>query len=355
VKDFLGEVIEPLNSSGTQFTTPIRRFIWDLTYACPLRCIHCYSESGRRPARMLDREGMLRVVKLLLAAKPERISFGGGEPMLAPWWDEAASLFSSGGVPVTVFISGWMMDEKKAARLAESVAAVTVSVDGPTKVVHDSIRGRAGSFDRAMATLDRLDRVKRERAARGESCYRLGIDYTVMRSGRSGIEGFVEEASSRFPGLDYIRLGAAIPGGLAEEPSFVTNQLLSDEELQALVDLEPDLLSRAKNGVEVSVTDVRCFLPNSPLSAEGATTAQIEPDGALRAFAIYEAKVGNILDEPLDVLWERALAWRNDPVVLEQLNSVQSLADWARAASVLDRRYGSEADKARIARRTAAV
>lgn len=346
--------MKQLDSSGTQLSPPIASFIWDLTYACPLRCVHCYSESGRRPARTLDREGMRRVVDVIIEAKPKYISFAGGEPLLAPWWDEAANRLNSAGIPVTIYISGWVMDEKTPRKLATSVTEVTVSVDGPSEKVHDAIRGRAGSFDRAMAALDRLSRFKRERVARGESCYLIGIDYTATQSGQRGIAGFVGEVTSRFPELDYVRIGAAMPVGLAQETGFVASELLNDEQLDMLIDSESELQSHARDGVEVSVTDVRGFLPSSPLSAECETIAQIEPDGALRAFAIYEAKVGSILDEPLDVLWNRSIAWRKDPFVLEQTRSIKTLADWARVTRVLDRRYGSEADKVRITRRNAA-
>jgi MoaA/NifB/PqqE/SkfB family radical SAM enzyme len=343
--------MEPLETSGILSAAPIARVIWDLTYACPLRCTHCYSESGRRPARMLDRERMRRVAAVIIAARPERVSFSGGEPLLVPWWGEAANLLCQAGIPVTVFTSGWVMNESVAERLATSVAAVTVSVDGRDERTHDAIRGRAGSFRRAMAALDRLSRVKLSRTKRGEKHFRLGIDYTVTRSGRSGLGDFVAEATSRFPNLDYVRFGAVMPVGLGQEPAFVDDELLSDAELEALVDAESALISRAENGIEVSVTDVRSFLPTSPLSVEGEGIAQIEPDGQLRAFACYEAKVGNVLDEPIDVLWDRALAWRNSPFVRAQTSSIHNLTDWARVTRILDRRYGSEADKARIAHR----
>jgi MoaA/NifB/PqqE/SkfB family radical SAM enzyme len=347
-----GDCMEPLESSGTPSATPITRIIWDLTYACPLRCKHCYSESGRRPARMLDRERMRRVAQVIVAARPERVSFSGGEPLAVPWWGEAADLLGQAGIPVTVFTSGWAMSERMAERLAGSVAAVTVSVDGRDEQAHDAIRGRAGSFRRAMAALDRLSRVKRSRAERGEKHFRLGIDYTVTRSGHDGLGDFVAEATSRFPNLDYVRFGAVMPVGLGQEAGFVAEELLGDAELEALVGAESELISRARHGIEVSVTDVRSFLPTSPLSVEGDGIAQIEPDGQLRAFACYEAKVGNVLDEPIDVLWDRALAWRNTSFVREQTGSIRTLTDWARVTRVLDRRYGSVADKARIALRT---
>jgi MoaA/NifB/PqqE/SkfB family radical SAM enzyme len=343
--------MESLKSSGITSAPPLARIIWDLTYACPLRCLHCYSESGRRPARMLDRDRMRRVAEVIIAVKPERVSFSGGEPLMVPWWGEAAGLLCQAGIPVTVFTSGWIMNERVAERLATSVDAVTVSVDGWDESTHDAIRGRTGSFRRAMTALDQLSQVKLSRAERGEKHFRLGIDYTVTRSGHGSLGDFVAETTSRFPNLDYVRFGAVMPVGLAQEESFIGDELLSDAELEALVDAEPELNSRAENGIEVSVTDVRSFLPTSPLSVEGEGIGQIEPDGRLRAFACYEAKIGNVLDEPIDVLWERAIAWRNSPFVRAQTSSIRNLTDWARVTRVLDRRYGSEADKARIAHR----
>jgi MoaA/NifB/PqqE/SkfB family radical SAM enzyme len=300
------------------------------------------------PSRGAD---MRQVAEVIIAIGPERVSFSGGEPLLAPWWDEAASLLREAGIPVTVFASGWVMDESVADRLSQAVTAVTVSVDGADEQTHDAIRGRTGSYRRAMAALERLSRVKVACTERAEPCFRLGIDYTVTRSGFSNLGDFVATATSRFPSLDYVRFGAVMPVGLGQETGFVADELLSDEELEALVDAEPELNSRASNGIEVSVTDVRSFLPTSPLSVEGEGIAQIEPDGQLRAFACYEAKVGNVLDEPIDVLWDRALAWRASPFVREQTNTIHSLTDWARVTRILDRSYGSEADKVRIAHR----
>src|SRR5262249_22951055 len=163
---------------------------------------------------------------------------------------------------VTLFTSGWLMDNDTARQLAASVAGICVSVDGVTEQVHDAIRGRRGSFRNAMATLRVLDGFKRERVRRGwgrgknpglrsrprafsegkrglfesETCYNLGIDYTVTRSNQDGTERFVEEMTSRFPSVDFIRFGAVVPEGLAQEEDFVRRELLTMEELVALGD-----------------------------------------------------------------------------------------------------------------------
>lgn len=334
-------------------TSAIEKFIWDLTYACPLRCVHCYSESGRRAARMLDRDEAARVVEVVIAARPDRMSLSGGEPLLVPWWKDAATRFHEAGITVTMFTSGWLMDDRTAWDLGASVSSLAVSVDGPDSSTHDRIRGRSGAFHRAMGALEVLSRTKRTRRSTGEACYTLGIDYTVTRSGADlgGLRAFVAAVTERFPELDFVRFGAVVPSGLAAEEDFAATEMLSLDELVGLSAAQEELATSAHHGAQVSVTDVRYFLPDTSLSALSERIALLEADGQMRAFPLYEAKVGNVLEDPLDVLWDRALAWRQEPFVVEQLHSVKTVADWARAARALDRRYGSPDDRARIAQR----
>ena len=102
-------------------TVKISKFIWDITYACPLRCAHCYSESGRRPARTLDRDSAMRVVDVMIAAQAGGVMFSGGEPLSVRWAPEAMKRLHDAGVQVTVFTTGWSIQEKLANTLADSV------------------------------------------------------------------------------------------------------------------------------------------------------------------------------------------------------------------------------------------
>lgn len=217
----------------------IGKFIWDITYACPLRCVHCYTESGRRPARTLDRDAAMRVIDVMIAAQAKKVSISGGEPLSVRWSLEAMKRLHDAGIAVTVFTSGWAMSEKMAMALADSVASVAVSVDGADATIHDSIRGRSGAFERGMKALDILHRIKEERRAAGQPCFTLGIDYTLTRSGarEEDLERFVDAATKRFPRLDFIRFGAVIPSGLAAEREFEATELLSIEELVDLIDV----------------------------------------------------------------------------------------------------------------------
>lgn len=329
------------------------KFVWDLTYACPLRCVHCYSDSGRRPAKTLPPEELLRIADMIVQLKPKRVALSGGEPLLVRGWAEAARRLRDVGAYVTLYTSGWIMDEAVAEELANSVTSVCVSLDGATEAMHDRLRRRAGSYRKARAALELLARFKRERTARGEPCYVLGTDFTVVRSNSGDLAPFVADVTASYPGLDYLRFGMAVPEGPAADEDFAEQELLTNEEMLTLIETEGRLKALARNNVQVSVTDMRYYIPYSPYGGSGVTIAHIEPDGELRAFGVYEAKVGNVLREPFEVLWDRALAWRDDPFVKEQIMSIQTNHDWARVARVLDRRYGSEEDKARIARRNA--
>ena len=333
----------------------IERFVWDITYACPLRCEHCYTESGRRDPRTLGREDAMRVIDVMISKNPSKVSFSGGEPLIVNWWSEAAKRLEAAGVPLTIHTSAWLMNNEIANELADCVSTIVVSVDGGTEYTHDKVRGRKGSFSKAMAALEHLNRVKKEREERGQRCYEFGIDFTVTSRALSEMDLFVDQMTSKFSSLDFVRLGGAIPCGLAEEESY-SEELLSEDQLEELTQATSRLKGLSKNGIEVKVTDVRLFRPDSPHSIDGERHAHLEPDGNLRAFATYEAKVGSVLDVPIDELWARALEWRNLPFVRQLRDSIHNTVDWARVARELDRRFGSEDDKLRISlRRGAAV
>jgi len=325
----------------------VEKFIWDMTYACPLRCAHCYSESGRRPAGNRD-DDVLRIAQFVAAHRPKRVSLSGGEPLIVKGWAEAARRMRDAGVEVTLFTSGWTLDEADAERLAQSVTSVCVSIDGGTEQTHDALRGRSGSFRSAMVALEILDAFKRSRDGR---CYTLGADYTVVRSNFDEMRRFVEDVTARFPALDYLRFAMAMPCGLAAEEAFAAREILTDEQSRTLRASGPMLQGWARGGAKVSITDTRSFLLHTVHCAAPPSVGHIEPDGRMRAFPIYEAKVGSVLEEPLEELWPRMIAWQNDPFVVEQLRSIETNEDWARAARTLDRRFGAESDKARIALR----
>ena len=326
-----------------------QKVIWDVTYACPLRCVHCYSESGRRPSRRLGREGLLRVTDAIIELGPGSVALAGGEPLLVNGIFEVAARLRSAGVQVALFTGGWSLRAEMVGELLRVCDTVVVSLDGATAEVHDRIRGRPGSFAAAMSAFSMLDSAI-ESGARAE----MGVDGVVLRSNFDQLERYCTEIAPRFPRLSALEFGAVVPAGLASRTGFGEHELLSEGQMSALGGAEPPrrLQSLAPDSVQVGCTD-NLELRMGPDAPDELPVVQVEPDGAVRAMPVYEGTVGTLLSEPGDVLWQRALQRRRDPFVVEVLSGVRTVQQWAEAARTLDRHFGSEQVRARIDRRPA--
>lgn len=330
-----------------------RGIVWAVTFTCPLRCVHCYTESGRRPSRQLDLPDLLAVTDGLIAMNPIEIALAGGEPLLVPGIYEIARRITAAGVDASIWTSGWNIKPAMIEDITSSFDRIHVSVDGATAEVHDAIRGRRGSFDRALDTLRMLDDASRERVERGGEPVFFGVDYVVTKSNYDQLQDFCGRIAHRFPELKFVTFGSALPIGLASRKGFAEHELLSDEQSAAMAaeSTAAELASLAPAGVEVRTSDNRAANPYLNDGDPAITFLEVEPDGAVRAFPIYEGTVGNILTEPGDILWRRALDRRFDPFVKEAFASVRTLKDWAAAVRRIDYHFGTDEVRARIDRR----
>ena len=331
--------------------------IWDMTYSCPLRCVHCYSESGRRPSRQLDHAGILRVADALISLRPMGIALTGGEPLLVKGLLDVAQRIACAGIPVLLYTSGWNVDQALAADLLDVFHRIAVSLDGATAEVHDRIRGRARSFERALRALTFLDEASHDLSVRGRGIATFGIDCSLMRSNIHQLDAFCTDIAPRFPAMRHLIFGVTVPSGLANRAGFAERELLDDDQIRDAASSRQlaHLRSLAPDTLDISVEDNRMLLMHPDDLAKGRSlpALQVEPDGAVRAMPIYEGTVGNILDEDPDVLWRRALARRSHPFVVETLTPVRTMREWAEAARRIDQYFGTADDRARIDRRPA--
>ncbi|MFI6903189.1 radical SAM protein [Nonomuraea sp. NPDC050394] len=330
-------------------TVPDRplEIIWDITYACPLRCVHCYSESGRRPGRQLRRDDLLRMADAIVAMRPAGISIAGGEPLLVKELFEVTERMTAAGIQVALFTGGWTLRPEMVADLARAFFRVSVSVDGATAEVHDRVRGRRGSFDRALRALAMLDGAGPV----------FGIDCVVVRSNFRQIEQVCTDLVPRFPGLGFVSFGAVVPEGLASRTGFAEHELLTEEQMAAMGDpaLRERLRALVPPGVHVTATDNLALQMHPDRIREGRffPALQIEPDGAVRAMPAYEGTVGNLLTDSPAELWRRSVERWHDPFVVATLTPVRTVREWAEATRLIDYHFASAADRARIDRRPA--
>ncbi|MEV0644279.1 radical SAM protein [Phytomonospora sp. NPDC050363] len=331
--------------------------IWDITYACPLRCVHCYSESGRRPSRQLSAAELETVADALISLRPGQIAFSGGEPMSVPNLCSLASRIRAAGIETAIYTSGWSLTPRAAGELMDCFSEIHISVDGADAATHDRIRGRAGSFERAMAALSALNKEADLRYTAGQAPFRFGIDSVVMRGNVDGLERFCREVLPRFPMLHTVLFGAVVPSGLASREGFARHELLTEDQVDRLTGtaFRALLSGLAPSTVDVQTTGNRELQMHPDLIADGMVfpAMQVEPDGEVRAMPIYEGTVGNLLREPAPELWKRSVERWSDPFVTAALAGARTWPQWAEATRKIDEHFGTEEVRARIGARPA--
>ena len=130
---------------------------WECTTRCNLHCRHCGSDcfAASRDVDM-PLEDFLRAFDTIPAqerANPFTIVLTGGEPLLRPDICEIGRALHGRGASWGIVSNGWFYDGAMQRKLLDAgMGALTVSLDGLAGS-HDWMRGRPGSFDRAMRAI----------------------------------------------------------------------------------------------------------------------------------------------------------------------------------------------------------
>ena len=126
--------------------------VWNYTWACNLRCKHCYASAGPRPRpNEMDTREVLRTVDRLADAGVTIIAFSGGEPLMRKDIFEALGRAREYGVFTAVATNGTLITREVAKKLKDlDLLYVEISVDGARPETHDAFRGIPGAFEMAV-------------------------------------------------------------------------------------------------------------------------------------------------------------------------------------------------------------
>ncbi len=176
--------------------------VWDITYACNLRCKHCYATAGKPLEDELTTEEALETIDKFDKLGVTIISFSGGEPLVRKDILELASYAAEKGIYIALATNGTLITEERAKQLKENgVSYLQISLDG-TQATHDSFRGikgcwaktiegiknavRQGFFVNVSMTVTKLNLHEVPQVI--ELCRRLGVDwfmhYNFVPTGR---------------------------------------------------------------------------------------------------------------------------------------------------------------------------
>lgn len=128
----------------------------ELTYACNWRCVFCYNPRHFDRARLSAAE-WIAVLDELRALGTLTIALTGGEPLAHPDFFAIATAARERAFALRIFTNASLVDDDAADRIAAlPPLAVEVSIHGATAATHDAATKKPGSFDAALAGVDRL-------------------------------------------------------------------------------------------------------------------------------------------------------------------------------------------------------
>lgn len=330
--------------------------IWDLTYACPLRCGYCYSESGRRENKEQDTKKLMDIADKIIELHPDRVAFSGGEPLLVKSVYSLASYLKSKGIRVTLYTSGYTINSKNVSKILECFPEVRVSLDCHIPEINDRVRGKKGGAQRALQALELLLSNRRH-----NSDNVVGIDTVVVQDNLPHLNVFCHHIARHFPTLDFINMGVAIPSGLANRQTFADTQLLTFEQLESVRD--PRFIEHLRapfpkeQAQHITISDNFRLLMSAQDIESGTARVnaiQIEPDGKIRGSLIYEGTVGHILHDEISTILYRIQERLSDPLYVKVLKEINTLQQWAESARTIDLHYTTGKEHQRIAKRHSA-
>ncbi len=130
------------------------------TKECNARCYHCYQptirvKDGPRELQtnQINGKSFLKFIESALPLGLKSVKISGGEPLLRSDLEEIIRGIRQLGIHVSIETNGFLINDKLADMLAEQEVGITISLDGGSAAVHDSLRGLPGSFERVTNAL----------------------------------------------------------------------------------------------------------------------------------------------------------------------------------------------------------
>jgi len=296
--------------------------VWDFTYKCNLKCKHCYSSSGKPKTSEMTTEEALETVKKLAEADVSVVAFSGGEPLIRKDFFQVAKAAHDYGMYVAIATNATLITREVARRLKESgVSYAQISLDGATAKTHDSFRGVSGAFDQTIKGI--------------ENCIEEGlfveVATTITKHNYKELREIIELC--RKMKVPWLMIYNFVPTGRGKE--IIELDLTPSErekvlrELVTLTYMQSELtfLSTAPQYARVSLQIAeeakggKLIMPthfcNLPATSEvmriadfiggcgaGRMYCSLKPDGSIQPCVFLPIKVGNILKDDFEELWE---------------------------------------------------
>jgi radical SAM protein with 4Fe4S-binding SPASM domain len=315
-----------------------------LTYRCNLRCKMCgqWGEKGSSHAyppeelkKQLSVDDIRRLLDNVASFRPA-ITLFGGEPLIYAELPEVIRMIKARNMSCNFITNGVLLESRAEAIMDAGIDEIIFSLDGP-RDIHNEIRGKANTFDRAMAGFKKVASLKKERKT-GRPL--VNISSTIFEMNYSRMDEIVraaeEMSASSITFHHLIFLSSEIYS--RHDRIFQDNFSCSSHDWEGFVreqtpDIVPEKLIQMlkkvrslKTDVDVSVypnlTDSEIVKYYTSFDFEPESyqkrclspwmVAYVFPDGSVRPCQSLNYSIGNIRDDSFKQLWngERASKFR---------------------------------------------
>ncbi len=127
--------------------------VWEVTFACNMKCIHCGTAAGTARHDELSTDEAFQVIDELAALDCNMITISGGEPLLRKDWKRLALRTRERGINPYIITNGYAVNDKVIEDFADvGFGNIGVSFDG-TERTHNYIRQRNDAFSRTVSAM----------------------------------------------------------------------------------------------------------------------------------------------------------------------------------------------------------
>lgn len=136
------------------------RVMFELTYKCNFRCLHCYIAPDRK--KELTTAEVFLILDQLKDAGAFHIGFTGGEPLLRKDIFQILDYAKKCGFRISLLTNGYLINKtaaQKIASLGTSLNRVDISVLGATSKTFDLITGVKGSYNKVIESIKLLKKA----------------------------------------------------------------------------------------------------------------------------------------------------------------------------------------------------
>jgi len=137
----------------SQFDFYPQAAVWEITFACNMRCLHCGTSAGKARPDELTTDEALALIDTLAEMRCEAVTLSGGEPLLRKDWRELAKRVKHHDMMLFLITNGMAVDTLIARDVAElRFDNAGISFDG-TREIHNYIRQNPQSYDRVIEAM----------------------------------------------------------------------------------------------------------------------------------------------------------------------------------------------------------